>query len=249
LQEPPKASNFPLRALLGAGLFGAAGFFVGFFGPLTFSPSANQGPLLGIFITGPLGVILGAVFGLLSAAFSLSSTKFGVGLAFGAAAIAAVTLYLSFPEDRYRDFVIDAEIVGCESPDRFVQSAIERWDKWNKETEWREPRRGWRQDTPRMLRSDRGVVVTLRVYRRWEIYEKRKAWNVGELFARTRNPDPHERYFVRAETSCAEYRAPARQLYSPQWEAASVSPPDKLPAFLGLHVLEQVPETYRSLLR
>jgi hypothetical protein len=50
-------------ALLGAGLLGTIGFAGGFFGPMLFTPEANQGPMLGIFITGPLGGVLGAVAG------------------------------------------------------------------------------------------------------------------------------------------------------------------------------------------
>jgi hypothetical protein len=49
---------------LGAVLLGALGFSAGFFGPLLFAPEANQGPLLGIFITGPLGFIVGGIAGL-----------------------------------------------------------------------------------------------------------------------------------------------------------------------------------------
>ncbi len=48
---------------LGAFATGGVGFAGGFFGPIIFMPGANQGPLLGIFITGPLGFILGAVGG------------------------------------------------------------------------------------------------------------------------------------------------------------------------------------------
>lgn len=50
-------------ALVGAAVLGAVGFCAGFFGPIIFTPEANQGPLLGIFITGPLGFLLGAVGG------------------------------------------------------------------------------------------------------------------------------------------------------------------------------------------
>ena len=49
--------------VLGALVTGVLGFVAGFFGPIIFAPSANQGPLLGIFITGPLGVLLGALGG------------------------------------------------------------------------------------------------------------------------------------------------------------------------------------------
>ena len=49
--------------VLGALVTGGIGFAGGFFGPIIFTPGANQGPLLGIFITGPLGFVLGAVGG------------------------------------------------------------------------------------------------------------------------------------------------------------------------------------------
>lgn len=49
--------------LLGAILSGAIGFIAGFFGPMLLAPDANQGPLLGLFITGPLGFLVGAIAG------------------------------------------------------------------------------------------------------------------------------------------------------------------------------------------
>lgn len=49
--------------MLGALVTGGVGFACGFFGPMLLMPDANQGPLLGLFITGPLGVIFGAVGG------------------------------------------------------------------------------------------------------------------------------------------------------------------------------------------
>jgi hypothetical protein len=50
--------------MLGAIILGAIGFCGGFFGPIIFAPDANQGPLLGLFITGPLGFLLGGIGGL-----------------------------------------------------------------------------------------------------------------------------------------------------------------------------------------
>jgi hypothetical protein len=43
---------------------GALSFAAGFFGPMVLAPGANQGPLLGIFITGPVGTLVGAFWGL-----------------------------------------------------------------------------------------------------------------------------------------------------------------------------------------
>jgi len=54
----------------GALIVGGIGFCAGFFGPMVFAPDANQGPLLGIFITGPLGALLGAIGGVVHAAKS-----------------------------------------------------------------------------------------------------------------------------------------------------------------------------------
>jgi hypothetical protein len=54
----------PGHILLSAVIFGGVGFAGGFFGPLIFAPDANQGPLLGIFITGPIGVVIGIAYGL-----------------------------------------------------------------------------------------------------------------------------------------------------------------------------------------
>jgi len=48
---------------LGSLVTGTIGFSVGFFGPILFTPQANQGPMLGIFITGPLGFMLGGMGG------------------------------------------------------------------------------------------------------------------------------------------------------------------------------------------
>jgi hypothetical protein len=48
---------------VGAFMVGGVSFAAGFFGPMIFAPGANQGPLLGLFITGPLGFVLGGIAG------------------------------------------------------------------------------------------------------------------------------------------------------------------------------------------
>ena len=44
-------------------IVGGIGFVIGFIGPIIFYPDANQGPLLGIFITGPLSFLVGLIGG------------------------------------------------------------------------------------------------------------------------------------------------------------------------------------------
>ena len=51
------------HAAAGAAIVGGVAFCGGFFGPIIFAPDANQGPLLGLFITGPLGVVAGGIAG------------------------------------------------------------------------------------------------------------------------------------------------------------------------------------------
>ena len=63
VQTQPVRAGLARSVFLGAVVTGAVAFTMGFFGPIILTPSANQGPLLGIFITGPLGFVLGAVGG------------------------------------------------------------------------------------------------------------------------------------------------------------------------------------------
>jgi hypothetical protein len=58
-----RAPGLARSMLKGAGLLGGAGFLAGYAGPMIFAPDANQGPLLGIFITGPAGFVIGAIGG------------------------------------------------------------------------------------------------------------------------------------------------------------------------------------------
>jgi len=60
--NPHERSRMVWTLVIGAGI-GLACFLAGFAGPIVFTPDANQGPLLGIFITGPLGFLAGCVAG------------------------------------------------------------------------------------------------------------------------------------------------------------------------------------------
>ena len=49
--------------VMGGIILGSIGFLLGFIGPIIFTPSSNQGPLLGIFVTGPISFIVGLLGG------------------------------------------------------------------------------------------------------------------------------------------------------------------------------------------
>lgn len=54
---------------------GPVGFYAGFYGPLLLRPDANQGPLVGIFITGPGGVIGGLILGAIFRSLPISNAR------------------------------------------------------------------------------------------------------------------------------------------------------------------------------
>lgn len=81
-----KATRIIFVALVSGLVMGLAGFTLGFFGPLILAPHSNQGPLLGIFVTGPLGFLIGLVFGGVSESIKQ-----------GSAAITRNRLIKSFP--------------------------------------------------------------------------------------------------------------------------------------------------------
>ena len=49
--------------VLGGIFVGLVGFSIGFFGPIIFNFGGNQGPLIGILFTGPIGIVLGMIGG------------------------------------------------------------------------------------------------------------------------------------------------------------------------------------------
>jgi uncharacterized membrane protein YeaQ/YmgE (transglycosylase-associated protein family) len=53
--------------IAGAVIVGFPAFLAGFASPIIFTPPASQGPLLGIFITGPIGAFIGFIAGALYA--------------------------------------------------------------------------------------------------------------------------------------------------------------------------------------
>lgn len=55
------SKRFTNKLFITAIIIGVIGFAIGFIGPIIFTPEANQGPLLGIFVTGPLSFVAGLI--------------------------------------------------------------------------------------------------------------------------------------------------------------------------------------------
>ena len=229
---------------------GAVGFACGFFGPIALVPEANQGPLLGIFITGPGGALFGLVAGVVARVSPLSALQRWKALGATCAAFAVGILFFCLPGPELRARIIDAEIRGCESPAATAEAATKSWEKRIAEVTWSPPRKGWQQDVERMLQSDPGVVLDLYVVQSRDVYENRKPWNRGSLFARDWKPwGESQKYFARyAGAACDAYlgSGSGRTIYYPSSDGSTAWPPDLLPNYLGLQVLGDVPEKYRG---
>lgn len=221
-------------------VLGATGFAAGFFGPMLLSPQANQGPMLGIFITGPGGLLCGAVLALLTRWLDPANAR--RALLAAAASLALVTLFFSTPEPERVAEILDAEVVQCWAPLSLQAEAFAEWDRQIARV--RAPARaGWRDDFPRMVESDPGVVLELAVRRHRTLYEKRKPWNRGSRFASAwSEAQVPSRYFARfAGAACEGYPQGRRSLYLAQGEPSSGWPSQTLSVFLGLQVVTPLP--------
>jgi hypothetical protein len=89
------------------GFLGGIGFAVGFFGPMILVPEANQGPMVGIFITGPGGALLGLILTRLMKFLSVSA-RAQWRLLVGICLIGTVsTLLIVQPEPARLGFIVE----------------------------------------------------------------------------------------------------------------------------------------------
>jgi hypothetical protein len=106
-----KKKNLNFRWCL---IVGGFGFLIGFVGPMIYAPDANQGPLLGIFVTGPLGFLLGGVAWLLSYVFRWT---YGVQLrvAFACCGLIACELIwmATEPKPEWPGRIYEIQVIKC----------------------------------------------------------------------------------------------------------------------------------------
>lgn len=56
-------------------LFGVVGLFIGYQVPILLKPTSPQGPLIGIFVSGPLSLLLGILLGYMNQSIEFSLKK------------------------------------------------------------------------------------------------------------------------------------------------------------------------------
>jgi len=237
---------------------GGTGLAAGFLGPLLLNPQANQGPLLGIFITGPAGAVAGGLLGLSLRLLQVPAARARGALRGLCAALLLGTLWLCLPEPKLLGYVIEAEVTDCAGPESAGSAALERWRAALARTPWARPPAHWEAQALRNLAEDAGAVLTLHVQRRSPVYQHRRPWDRGALSAgpSTVPPDAPQQYYARAHgADCAAYLKEGAGRYwpfsDPQGDPekpSAVWPPTDPPGFLSLQQLGPVPVQYGRLL-
>lgn len=245
-----RGSHIARNAALGALVLGLVGFLTGFLGPIALAPEANQGPLLGIFITGPGGALLGVLLGAVTGALRVSPSTFRKVLIGAGTLLAATTLYFSTPEPEYRAQIFDAEISGCAPLSSRRDKALAYWDEAFLRATHFTPRAGWKEDLDRMLAKESAVVLNLQVVRQCTVLENRKPWNRGTLTVRRWSTKEREQtvFATYAGGSCEAYPAGTRSRFLASGKTSREWPPELLANLLNLKTVEPLPEQYRPLL-
>ena len=226
---------------------GVVGGAAGFFGPMILNPDANQGPMLGLFITGPGGALAGLVLGFIFRILPFTDSVRGQALVLFCTLFGAGILWFSLPEPVAVVNVVDGSIGRCYSPAKLMPDAIARWEGEVARYPNSPQRANWREDTARMVRESPGVIVEIEIERRNFIVENRKPWNRGKLDARGwRAAHETGKYF--GGGACDSYPAGRHVQLALKGTGSAGWPPEGLSSFLGILDLEPVPPQYSKLL-
>jgi hypothetical protein len=226
---------------------GAVGGAAGFFGPMILNPDANQGPMLGLFITGPGGALAGLVLGFIFRILPFTDSVRGQALVLFCTLLGAGTLWFSLPEPKVVANIVEGNIGRCRSPSALIPAAVARWEYQVARYPNSPQRENWREDTARMVRESHGVIVEIAIERRNFMIEHRKPWNRGKLDARGwRTVHESNEYF--GGGTCESYPTGRHVLLALTGKGSPGWPPEGLSGFLGILDLEPVPPQYSHLL-
>ncbi|MEP6766539.1 MAG: hypothetical protein ABJB66_19650, partial [Gemmatimonadaceae bacterium] len=208
-------------------ILGGLGLAAGIFGPIQLNPQNSMGPLIGVFATGPLGLILGIAGYLVSSWLHISATLQWRALAVTAVLLVGGTLLAALPGPELKAYIINSVVERCR-PARDVQDEVlKHWDEQIAGVKSQEPRTGWREDMIAKLQADGGVVVDARVTHRTEIRAHRKPWNKGRVFSidATKTEESQSYYDATGGNSCAAFAAGTKLETFVSWGPSYFQPP------------------------
>lgn len=249
--EPPKIVKPP--GFLWIVILGAVGFCAGFFGPLIFVPEANQGPLVGILMTGPGGGLLGLILFLVMKITPVPARAQWVLLTGLSVMGTLVIFYYVQPEPETRGYILEFEVSGTRRPAEATDAVIAGWKKRTAEVTWASPRTGWEPQMRAELAKDQGRVLDGVLLRQRKVKMHRKPWNRGQLFVTDWQPKNEKHsYYVRPEDQVVAATGSQAQLFIDYnfafgIRAPDIWPPMELDAFISLSRVTAVPPEYEQL--
>lgn len=249
--EPPVIVKPP--GFLWIVLLGVAGFCAGFFGPMVFVPESNQGPMVGIFLSGPGGCVLGLVSWVLMKVMPLPGRTQWILLSFVGTVGVLVTLLCVQPEPATRGYELEVTIERAHPPGESADAVVADWRKRIAYVTWATPRASWEAQMRTALAADPGLVLETTLLRQRTIKEHRKPWNKGRLFATPWRTVQEKRsyYLPPAVRSLAGTASPARLFLRSDStvpiRAPEIWPPLEVPEFIDYSQLETVPAEYSGL--
>jgi uncharacterized membrane protein YeaQ/YmgE (transglycosylase-associated protein family) len=234
-------------------ILGMAGFLAGFIGPLIFDSDANQGPLVGILMTGPGGAVLGLVLLGVCRLTAISARAQWRLLWWTATAGTLVTLLAVQPGPQLRGYVYEAKVSACSAPIDAEAQILADWRKRIADVTWSTPRAGWEQDIHATIANAPGVLVTIGDARRKSILAQRKPWNRGRISVTAWNDVNDEKSFHASRSACAEFPVGRKVTIFERYdlggriEAPKDWPPTETSAVLGVSPWSDVPPEYVGL--
>lgn len=258
--------SFAATIVIWAITLGLVGLVSGSFLPGLFDANpGNMQFVVGIFITGPFGIFLGIVLAVLAQGLKVSPSRRRWFL-FGVASLYSIGIvYLSVPYYTFSTYLVDGTVVACNDVQPLFQT---RWDYWRKEharvmrgetdidranadlVRQRGADINWEQEVEMTTKERPGVVLTVQVLRKGAVYEA--SWTTGHVSRRVEweGINGKEEFFSEQYgSSCRGYVIGQQTYYQSRNEAWDRYPPRNLPAFLDLHVIKPVSDSYRSLFR
>jgi uncharacterized membrane protein YeaQ/YmgE (transglycosylase-associated protein family) len=229
-------------------VLGITGFLSGFIGPMILAPDANQGPLLGILITGPTGALFGSVLGVAAALGKVSPRSEARALAATVAIVAIVTLYFCVPSPRLRATVVDGEVRSCVPAGSLRDATVDRLNRLAAARPVPE-QVAWAEKFDEELAAKPGAVIDVHVYRDAQLYEKQARWNRGTVAALPwRDGEKDERYFASDPGSeCPDYPLGSRSKFVVTGNIG-IWRPYGIAEMLDLKVAAPLPADYANLL-
>lgn len=156
-------------------------------------------------MSGPAGALLGVVLLGVCTVTRVSARLQWRILISTAIAGTLVVLILVQPEPALRGNVMDLEVESCATLVDTEPQVIDYWSKRIADVTGAAARPGWQQGMRHTLREAPGIILVVKVRRQISVWEKRKPWNRGNLFATAGRNAPKENSFYHSNGACSEF--------------------------------------------